>query len=39
MGWLGPTLSRAYLMHKRSEIGLTNGIDIDELCRTYAKAY
>ena len=39
MGWLGPTLGQAYLMHKRGEIGMTNGVAIDELCRLYAEAY
>ena len=39
MAWLGPTLSNAYLMHKRGEIGMAQGIDMDELCRIYAKAY
>lgn len=39
MGWLGPTLGEAYLMHKRGEIGVTEGQPIDELCRLYAEAY
>ena len=38
-GWLGPVLTEAYLMHKRGEIGMAQGIDIDDLCRLYAKAY
>jgi len=39
MGWLGPSLSRAYLMHKRGEIAMTEGQEVDELCSTYARAY
>ncbi len=39
MGWLGPDLSKAYLMHKRGEIGMTEGRDLDDLCATYARAY
>lgn len=39
MGWLGPTLGPAYVMHKRGEIAMTDGVDLDELCARYAKAY
>ena len=39
MGWLGPTLGDAYLMHKRGEIAATQGVQIDELCALYARAY
>jgi glutamine synthetase len=39
MGWLGPVLGPAYLMHKRGEIAMANGIGLDELCQTYAKIY
>ena len=39
MGWLGPELSRAYLMHKRGEIAMSEGRDLDELCADYARAY
>ncbi len=39
MGWLGPVLGEAYLMHKRGEVAMTTGIEIDELCRLYARAY
>ena len=39
LDWLGPTLSRAYLMHKRGEIEMTEGKGLDELCALYAKAY
>lgn len=39
MGWMGPVLSEAYLMHKRGEISMTEGTDMDELCRIYARAY
>ncbi len=39
MAWLGPTLSKAYLMHKRGEIAMAAGKDADELCRIYARAY
>jgi glutamine synthetase len=37
--WLGPTLAAAYLMHKRGEIGMLQGLDVDEICRRYAEAY
>lgn len=37
--WLGPTLGEAYLMHKRGEIGMLQGLDEDEICRRYAEAY
>ena len=37
--WLGPTLAKAYLMHKRGEIGMAEGKGLDELCALYAKAY
>ena len=39
MGWMGPVLSEAYLMHKRGEISMTAATDMDELCRIYARAY
>ncbi|MGH6821293.1 MAG: glutamine synthetase, partial [Methylocella sp.] len=39
MNWLGPVLSKAYLMHKRGELAMTANMDIDELCRIYARAY
>ena len=39
IGWLGPTLSQAYLMHKRGEIAIAAQYDIEDLCRIYAKAY
>ncbi len=39
IGWLGPSLSTAYLMHKRGEIAMTEGQEVDELCSTYARAY
>ena len=39
MTWMGPVLSQAYLIHKRGEIAMTEGIDVDELCRIYARAY
>ena len=39
MGWLGPTLATAYVMHKRGEIGMAEGFGLDELCSLYAKAY
>ncbi len=38
-GWLGPVLSEAYLLHKRGELAMAAGIELDELCRIYAKAY
>jgi glutamine synthetase len=37
--WLGPTLADAYLMHKRGEIGMLQGLGEDEICRRYAEAY
>jgi glutamine synthetase len=39
MGWLGPVLGPAYLMHKRGEIGMLEGLDAEEICRRYADAY
>ena len=39
MGWLGPELSRAYLMHKRGELAMATGMDLGELYRLYALAY
>ena len=37
--WLGPTLAQAYLVHKRGELGMLQGLDADEVCRRYAEAY
>ena len=39
VGWMGPMLSQAYLMHKRGELAMTANTDMDELCRIYALAY
>lgn len=39
MGWLGPTLGAAYLMHKRGEIEMAEAMPEDEMYRAYAKAY
>jgi glutamine synthetase len=39
MGWLGPVLGGAYLMHKRGELAMTADADIDELARRYARIY
>ena len=39
MAWLGPTLAKAYLMHKHGEMTMAADKDIDELCRIYAGAY
>lgn len=39
LDWLGPVLAKAYLIHKRGELSMKAGIDIDELCRLYAQAY
>ncbi|MGI3902299.1 MAG: hypothetical protein ACRYGP_04455 [Janthinobacterium lividum] len=39
LDWLGPTLAEAYLMHKRGEIGMAEGQDLDALCALYAMAY
>lgn len=39
LGWLGPTLSQAYLQHKRGEASMLDGKDEAEICRVYAEAY
>lgn len=39
LGWLGPTLSQAYLQHKRGELSMMEGKDEAEICRIYAEAY
>jgi glutamine synthetase len=39
LGWLGPELARAYLMHKRGEIAMMAEHDADEMLRLYAEAY
>jgi glutamine synthetase len=39
MTWLGAALSQAYVMHKRGEIEMTEGVDADELLLRYAQAY
>ena len=39
MGWMGPVLAEAYLIHKRGELAMTKDTDMDELCRIYARAY
>ena len=39
MGWLGPELARAYLMHKRGELQMAGEMDVDELCQTYSRIY
>lgn len=39
MGWLGPVLSNAYLMHKRGEIAMAAGLGVEELCGLYSRAY
>lgn len=39
LGWLGPTLAEAYLMHKRGELGMTEGQSGENLCRLYAEVY
>ena len=39
LGWLGPVLAEAYLMHKRGEIALMAERDADEMLRVYAEAY
>ena len=38
-GWLGPVLADAYLIHKRGEMAMAAGFEIDELCSVYARAY
>ena len=37
--WFGPTFLEAYLRHKRSELGLVQGLDPPELCARYAEIY
>jgi glutamine synthetase len=39
MAWLGEPLARAYLMHKRGEVAMLEGLEADEICRLYAEAY
>ncbi len=39
MGWMGPVLAEAYLIHKRGELAMTKDTEMDELCRIYARAY
>lgn len=38
-GWLGETLTRAYLMHKRGEAATVKEFTADEAYRLYAEAY
>ena len=38
-GWLGPELSKAYLMHKRGEFAMIEGADMAQLCHRYALVY
>lgn len=37
--WLGPVLTKAYLMHKRGEIAMAADKGLEELCALYARAY
>ncbi len=39
MSWLGPVLSKVYVMHKRGEIAACADRDMGELCSDYALAY
>jgi glutamine synthetase len=39
LGWMGPVLAQAYLMHKRGEIAMMSEHDADEMLRLYAEAY
>lgn len=38
-GWFGEELSRVYLMHKRSEIALLDGLTPAEMCQRYLEVY
>lgn len=38
-GWLGPVLTKAYLMHKRGEIEMAGDHGLQDLCALYARAY
>lgn len=37
--WLGPVLTKAYLMHKRGEIEMAGDTGLEDLCALYARAY
>jgi glutamine synthetase len=37
--WLPPAFLDAYLRYKRCEIGLMDGLSLDELCAKYSEAY
>jgi glutamine synthetase len=39
LGWLGPTLSNAYLMHKRGELDMMKDRDPEDMLRIYTEAY
>ena len=39
LSWLGPTLSQAYLLHKRGELEMLADKDEAEICRVYTEAY
>ncbi len=39
MGWLGPVLAEAYVMHKRGEIEMMAERDEEDMLQTYAEAY
>jgi glutamine synthetase len=39
LGWLGPALAEAYLMHKRGEAEMAAGFSAEDLYRLYAEAY
>ena len=38
-GWFPPALLSAYLMHKRGEIEMVNGLSADEIAGRYARTY
>ena len=37
--WFGPVFLKAYLRHKRSELGYVAGLTPEELCARYAEVY
>ena len=39
LGWMPPSLSQAYLMHKRGELSLTADEAADEVARRYSQCY
>ncbi len=39
LGWMGPVLAEAYLVHKESELAVLDGKHMDEQCRYYFESY